>query len=210
MFSIDSSNLEEIKKARELGVEMVTTNPTSLEGKDVDQTIINIARMGFKYVNVEPAIDTRTKPVEFEKEAKRLFNLSQRKIVIKIPCTESGYKIGYNLKRELIPINMTLCFDVYQAITAMSINADFISPFLGRLEEKKFDYVNILNQMLSVINDKKSNTKIIAASIRNKTHVLDSALCGCHFITMPYKVLLSLMENQQSLDGIDKFLKSYK
>ncbi|MBI5731774.1 MAG: fructose-6-phosphate aldolase, partial [Candidatus Magasanikbacteria bacterium] len=134
---IDSANLEEIKIASSWGViDDVTTNPTLIakEGGGLEhlkQRILEICQTIDGPVSVE-AISLSTD--EMIKEAQE-FSSWHRNIAVKIPCLPEGLKAVVLLSKMKIKTNVTRVFSLTQVLLAAKAGADFISPFVGRLDD---------------------------------------------------------------------------
>ncbi len=206
---LDSAKIEEIKEAVSLGVICgVTTNPSLVakEGKDFPALVKEIAGIVKGPVSAE-VISTDT--AGMLEEALRLAALDEH-IVIKIPMTAEGLKAVHNLHRQGIKTNMTLVYSVNQAILAVRAGASYVSPFLGRLDDIGYDGMSLVKDIVTVFDIYHYNTQIIAASIRHPLHSVLAAKAGAHIATVPYKVLLQMIEHPMTKIGIDKFLTDWE
>ena len=209
-FFIDTANLEEIRKANELGLlDGVTTNPTLIarEGradfKDLLKEICNI---------VEGPVNAEVVSLDADgmiREAKDLAKLADN-IVIKIPLIEEGLKAVKALAAEGIKCNVTLCFSPIQALMAAKAGAAYISPFVGRLDDIGHRGMDLVEQIVTIYENYGYETEIIVASIRNPTHVLDAALMGADIATIPYNVMQQLIKHPLTDIGLRRFLEDWK
>jgi transaldolase len=208
-FFIDTANIEEIKKAGELGLlDGVTTNPSlvSKEGREFKELIIEICSIVNGPVSAE-VISTDAKGMI--KEAKALAKLADN-IVVKIPLIKEGLKAVKILSEEGIKTNVTLCFSAVQALMAAKAGADYVSPFVGRLDDIGHDGMEIVEQILGIYENYGYETEVIVASIRNPIHVLDAALMGADIATIPFKVMEQLIKHPLTDIGLEKFLADWK
>ena len=206
---IDTANIEEIKKANELGLlDGVTTNPSlvSKEGREFKELIIEICSIVNGPVSAE-VISTDAKGMI--KEAKALAKLADN-IVVKIPLIKEGLKAVKILSEEGIKTNVTLCFSAVQALMAAKAGANYISPFVGRLDDIGHDGMEIVEQILGIYENYGYETEVIVASIRNPIHVLDAALMGADIATIPFKVMEQLIKHPLTDIGLEKFLADWK
>jgi len=193
-FFIDTANLEEIRKANELGLlDGVTTNPTLVakEGRDFDELITEICTI------VDGPVSAEVISVEaagMVKEARQLAKLADN-IVVKIPMITEGIKATKILSKENINTNVTLVFSPLQALIAAKAGATFVSPFIGRLDDISSVGMGIVEDIVTIYENYGFETEVIVASIRNPVHVLDAALIGAHIATIPFKVLIQLTEH---------------
>ncbi len=208
-FFIDTANLDEIKKAVELGlIDGVTTNPTliSKEGKSPRKLIEEICRIVEGPVSVEAVSLDKDGMV---KEARELSKIAPN-IVIKIPLTEEGLKAVRILSQEGIKTNVTLCFSPTQALLAAKAGATYISPFVGRLDDISHIGMDLVRKILTIYRNYEFKTQVIVASIRHPIHVLEAALSGAHIATIPFRVLMQLVRHPLTDIGIERFLKDWE
>jgi len=205
---IDTANLEEIKKAAEMGVICgVTTNPTLIakEGRDFKTVITEITGIVDGPISAEVISLEAPKMVE---EAKELAKLHEN-IVIKLPMTIEGLKAVKQLSEMGIKTNVTLIFSSGQALLAARAGASFVSPFLGRLDDIGTVGMDLVADIAQIFAMHGLETEIIAASIRNPLHVTEAAKVGAHIATVPYKVIEQMTKHPLTDAGIASFLKDW-
>jgi transaldolase len=208
-FFIDTANIEEIKKANELGLlDGVTTNPSlvSKEGREFKELIVEICGIVKGPVSAEVISTESTGMI---KEARELAKLADN-IVVKIPLIKEGLKAVKTLSEEGIKTNVTLCFSPLQALMAAKAGADYVSPFVGRLDDISQVGMDMVSQIVTIYENYGFETEIIVASIRNPIHVLDAALMGADIATIPYNVMEQLIKHPLTDIGIEKFLADWK
>ena len=206
---LDSANCQEITDAVALGViSGVTTNPSLVakeEGKDFFTLVKMIARKVPGPVSAE--VIATTAP-EMIKEAKVLAELGSN-IIIKVPMTTEGLKAVNALRAQGIKTNVTLIYSVNQALLAAQAGATYVSPFVGRLDDISYDGIALLTDIVNVFRCYNFSTKIIAASIRHPLHTVEAAKAGADIATIPYKVLLQMIEHPLTKIGLDKFMADW-
>ncbi len=208
-FFIDTANLDEIKKAWELGViDGVTTNPSLIarEGKDPVQILKAICSIVKGPVNGEVIGITADVMI---KEAKELAKI-HKNIVVKIPMIEEGLKAVKKLSSIGIKTNVTLIFSANQALLAAKAGATYVSPFVGRLDDISHHGMDIVEEILDIYENYLFETEVIVASVRNPLHVLDAARMGAHIATIPYSVITQLIKHPLTEIGLEKFLKDWE
>lgn len=208
-FFIDTANIDEIKKAWELGViDGVTTNPSLIarEGRDPVQILKTICSIVKGPVNGE-VIGTSADVMI--KEAKELAKI-HKNIVIKIPMIEEGLKAVKKLSSMGIKTNVTLIFSANQALLAAKAGAAYVSPFVGRLDDISHHGMDIVEEILDIYDNYLFETEVIVASVRNPLHVLDAARMGAHIATIPYSVITQLIKHPLTEIGLEKFLKDWE
>ena len=210
-FFIDTANVEDIKKATDMGVICgVTTNPSLIakEGKVFEEVIAEIASI------VDGPISGEVKATTTDAEGMIAEGREIAKIhpnmVVKIPMTVEGLKAVKVLSSEGIKTNVTLIFSANQAILAANAGATYVSPFLGRLDDISQPGIELIRQIAEIFDIYGYETEIIAASIRNPIHVTDCALAGADIATIPYKVIEQMTKHPLTDQGIVKFQADYK
>ena len=210
-FFIDTANVDEIRKANEMGVIAgVTTNPSLIakEGRDYAETLKEIAAIVDGPISGE--VKATTEDAEGMIAEGRAIAAMHPNMVVKIPMTTEGLKAIKALSAEGIKTNCTLIFSANQALLAARAGATYVSPFLGRLDDISqpgIDLIRMICQMLDNYPD--INCQIIAASVRNPIHVTDCALAGADIATVPYKVIEQMTKHPLTDQGIEKFKKDY-
>ena len=206
---IDTANVEEIKKANEMGIICgVTTNPSLIakEGRDFKEVVKEIAEIVDGPISAEVISLDADKMVE---EALELVKI-HKNIVIKIPMTSEGLKAVKILSIKGIKTNVTLIFSATQALLAARAGASYVSPFVGRLDDIGQDGISLIRDIAEIFDIHGIETEIIAASIRSGIHVINAALAGSNIATVPYNVIMSMTKHPLTDSGIDKFLKDWE
>ena len=189
-FFVDTANVEEIRKANDMGIICgVTTNPSLIakEGRDFNQVIAEIASIVDGPISGEVKATT-TDAEGMIKEGREIAAIHPN-MVVKIPMTVEGLKAVKVLHAEGIKTNVTLIFSAAQALLAARAGATYVSPFLGRLDDISMPGIDLINEITEIFMMHDIQTEIIAASIRNPIHVIDCAKAGADIATVPYKVL---------------------
>ena len=210
-FFVDTANVEDIKKANDMGVICgVTTNPSLIakEGRNFNEVIAEIASI------VDGPISGEVKATTVDAEGMIAEGREIAKIhpnmVVKIPMTVEGLKAVKVLNSEGIKTNVTLVFSANQALLAARAGATYVSPFLGRLDDISQPGIDLIRQIAEIFEVAGLDTQIIAASIRNPIHVTDCALAGADIATVPYKLIEQMTKHPLTDQGIEKFQKDYK
>jgi len=207
---LDTANIEEIKKANDMGVICgVTTNPSLIakEGRDVYEVVQEIASIVDGPISGEVKATT-TDAEGMIAEGREIAKL-HKNMVVKIPMTIEGLKACKVLSSEGIKVNMTLIFTANQALLCARAGAAFVSPFLGRLDDISVRGTDLISEVAEIFNIHNIQTEIIAASVRHPIHVTDCALAGADIATVPYKVIEQMTHHPLTDAGIEKFQKDY-
>ena len=209
-FFIDTANVDEIRKANDMGIICgVTTNPSLIakEGRDFNEVIREITSI------VDGAISGEVKATTTDaegiiKEAREIAQIHPN-MVVKIPMTDEGLKAVKVLSRDGIKTNVTLVFNATQALFAAKAGATYLSPFLGRLDDISTPGIDLIRTISDIFHIHGIETEIICASVRNPIHIVDCALAGADIATVPYKVIEQCIKHPLTDAGIEKFKKDY-
>ena len=210
-FFVDTANVEDIKKANDMGVICgVTTNPSLIakEGRNFAEVIKEITDI----VDGPISGEVKATTVDAEgmiKEGREIAAIHPN-MVVKIPMTVEGLKAVKVLHAEGIKTNVTLVFTSAQALLAARAGASYVSPFLGRLDDISMPGIDLIYDITEIFQMHTIETEIIAASVRNPIHVIDCAKAGADIATVPYKVLEQMTKHPLTDQGIAKFQADYK
>ena len=202
-FFIDTANVDDIRKANDMGVICgVTTNPSLIakEGRDFNEVIKEIASI----VDGPISGEVKATTVDAEgmiKEGREIAAIHPN-MVVKIPMTVEGLKA--------VKTNVTLVFSANQALLAAEAGATYVSPFLGRLDDISQPGIDLIETIAEIFSIYGYETEIIAASVRNPIHVTDCALAGADIATVPYKVIEQMTMHPLTAQGIEKFQADYR
>ena len=210
-FFIDTANVDDIRKANDMGVICgVTTNPSLIakEGRDFNEVIKEITSI----VDGPISGEVKATTVDAEgmiKEGREIAKIHPN-MVVKIPMTVEGLKAVKVLAKEGIKTNVTLIFSANQALLAAEAGATYVSPFLGRLDDISQPGIDLIQTIAEIFDIYGYETEIIAASVRNPIHVTDCALAGADIATVPYKVIEQMTKHPLTDQGIEKFQADYR
>ncbi|MCI8960503.1 MAG: fructose-6-phosphate aldolase [Lachnospiraceae bacterium] len=210
-FFVDTANVEEIRKANDMGVICgVTTNPSLIakEGRNFNEVIAEIASIVDGPISGEVKATT-TDAAGMIEEGRRIAAIHPN-MVVKIPMTIEGLKATRVLASENISTNVTLVFTAAQALLAARAGATYVSPFLGRLDDVSTPGIDLIRDIAEIFGLHDIHTRIIAASIRNPIHVIDCAKAGADIATVPYKVIEQMTKHPLTDVGIARFQADYK
>ena len=209
-FFIDTANVEDIRKANDMGIICgVTTNPSLIakEGRDFNEVIKEIASIVDGPISGEVKATT-TDAEGMIKEGREIAAIHPN-MIVKIPMTTEGLKAVKVLNAEGIKTNVTLVFTSNQALLAARAGATYVSPFLGRLDDISVCGTDLIREIVEIFQVAGIDTEIIAASVRHPMHVTECALAGADIATVPYKVLEQMTKHPLTDQGIEKFQKDY-
>lgn len=208
---LDTADLDEIRRAADAGlIDGITTNPSlmlkSSGERDPRDHFLEICELVQGPVSAEVVAVDRDTMIE---EGKRLASIHDH-IVVKVPLTEDGLRACRALRSEGIRVNVTLCFSASQALLAAKAGADFISPFIGRVDDISGEGMELIAQIRRIYDNYGIGTAILAASIRHPLHVVESMMIGADCATMPPKVLYQLLKHPLTDAGLERFVADWK
>jgi transaldolase len=213
-FFIDTASLDEIRAANELGVlDGVTTNPsliakivkdpTNFTYSDFKEHIAKICEIVDGPVSAEV---TSLKADEMIVQGEDLAAI-HKNVVVKCPLTVDGLKAIRHFSQNGIKTNATLVFSPTQALLAAKAGADFVSPFVGRLDDVSTSGMDLVRQIVTIYDNYGYLTEVIVASVRNPLHVVESAMAGADIATIPYSVIKQLANHPLTDSGLKKFME---
>jgi len=212
-FFIDTANLAQIKEAHALGIlDGVTTNPSlmakeGIKGEDaVMKHYLTICDLVDGDVSAEVVSVNYDEIVE---EGKRLADIHPN-IVVKVPMIKDGIKALKYFSDNGIRTNCTLVFSAGQAILAAKAGANYVSPFIGRIDDSNWDGMVLIEQLSNIFGIQGYKTEILAASIRSPLHIVKAAEAGADVCTCPLESILGLLKHPLTDIGLAKFMEDAK
>lgn len=211
-FFIDTANLNDIKEANELGIlDGVTTNPSlmakeGITGKEnIIQHYLDICKI------VDGPVSAEVISTDFEgmiSEGKELAALHPN-IVVKVPMIDEGIKAIKWFSSNGVKTNCTLIFSAGQALLAAKAGANYVSPFLGRLDDISFNGLDLIAQIRQIYDNYAFDTEILAASVRHPMHIIHCAEIGSDVATCPLKAIKALTKHPLTDKGLAQFLADH-
>ena len=208
-FFVDTADIKEIEELIPTGfVDGVTTNPSLIakNGDDMAKTIKAICSI------VPGPVSAEVTATDFDtmlQEGEYLASLAKN-VAVKVPLTPNGLKTCKTLREKNIMVNVTLCFTAAQALLAAKAGASFISPFVGRLDDKGHTGMEVVDEIRTIYDNYDFDTEIIVASIRTPLHVRDSALMGADIATIPFDVFNKIVQHPLTDIGLKSFLADWE
>ncbi len=206
---IDSANPDDILKAYETGlVDGVTTNPSlaAKAGIDYKEAVDKI----LSFVKGPVSLEVLSTDYEDMVDEGKMLARMGKQVVVKIPMTVDGIKATKTLKQLGIGVNMTLVFSANQALLAAKAGAEFVSPFVGRLDDNGQIGMDLITEIMEIFVNYNIKTKILVASIRHPLHVQEASMIGADVATIPPEVFWKLFEHPMTKSGIEKFMNDFQ
>ncbi len=208
-FFLDTANVAEIREGYAWGVvDGVTTNPSLVakEERPFREVIEEICAIVPGPVSAESVSLDAEGMVE---EARELSSWAEN-IVVKIPMVPEGMKAVKICAREGIKTNVTLCFQPAQGLIAAKAGATYVSPFVGRLDDRGQDGIQVVEDMVHIFSNYGYPAQVITASVRHPMHVVRAALVGSHVATIPFAIMKQLFGHPLTDLGIQSFLADWE
>jgi transaldolase len=204
---LDSADIKEIKEVMQLGfITGLTTTPTFMARHgitDVDGAIVELSKI-VPVLQIE-ALGNTADDIVKEAYRQEALGLDRKKTVYKIPISMEGVKACKRLTDEGFLVNIHLVYTLQQAYMAMQAGATYVCPLVGRLQDEGHDAVTLVEQCVEAVNYYGYNTKIMFSSVRHSEHVRNAINVGVHTITVPWKVMKQLTENNFTTVGTRQF-----
>lgn len=212
-FFIDTANLEQIKEAQNLGIlDGVTTNPSLMAKEGITGQQRILAHYKAICDIVQGDVSAEVIATDYEgmiREGEALAEIDPQ-IVVKIPMITSGLRAIKHLSAQGIKTNCTLVFSSGQALLAAKAGATYVSPFIGRLDDIGVDGLQLIQDIRLIFDNYQYATQILAASVRNSTHITECAKIGADVVTAPLSAITGLLKHPLTDIGLEKFLSDYK
>tara|TARA_B100001115_G_scaffold184965_1_gene190224 strand:- start:2962 stop:3624 length:663 start_codon:yes stop_codon:yes gene_type:complete len=207
---LDTAEVEEVREIASWGIlDGVTTNPSLIKksGRDFKKVIKEIAEICDGPISAEVTAMDAKGMIE---EGIELKDALPKNVIIKVPCTPEGLIATKELSSMGIGVNVTLIFNASQALMAAKAGAMYVSPFVGRLDDIGHEGIDLISQIMQIWSGyPEIKTKVLAASIRHPTHVLQCLQLGTHTATMPTNIFRQLMKHPLTDSGIERFLSDW-
>ena len=206
---LDGSDIDKIRKFSALGlIDGITTNPSiiSKSGKDMIEVVSELADI------VSGSVSAEVSALDSEKMVEEGLKLSEiaKNVTVKLPITWDGLGACNALSKKGISVNMTLCFSVSQALLAAKAGAEYVSPFIGRLDDLNLEGVDLISDIKLVYSNYNFPTKILAASIRTINHVKQCARHGADVATIPIDIFEKLVKHPLTDSGLSQFTADWE
>jgi len=207
---LDTANIDQIRQAAKLGIiSGVTTNPSLMSKEapsDYQTAIKEICSVIPGPVSAEVVVEEVKSMIE---QARQISTWAPN-IAVKIPATTAGLEVTSALARDGIKVNFTLCFSLNQALLGALAGATYVSPFVGRLDDIGHDGMQLVKDIVDVFKYYELPTQVIAASIRHPQHCVAAAKAGAHIATIPYNVLIQMIQHPLTDIGVARFLSDWQ
>jgi transaldolase len=207
---LDTTNIQTIHKARRFGLlSGVTTNPSLIaqSRRDFEEVLEDLLHHQEGPVTAQVVAEEASEMVQ---QGQSLYSLSNR-LIIKVPLTKNGLEAVHLLSRQGIPTMATTIYHPRQALMAALAGADYIAPYLGRLEKAGGDPEAMLKTTMHLFQTYRIKTKILGASLYNVEQVLQCAEAGIYGVTVKDELFDKLIESDPlTVKGVEQFAHDWK
>ena len=147
---------------------------------------------------------------EMYREAKRLYEKFGDVCTVKVPCTREGLAVCKSLSDQNIRVNVTLIFCAAQAVLAAKAGAEYVSPFVGRLDDQSVAGLEVVRSITGLYQIHGIRTQVLSASIRSVQRAVRSWYNGARVVTMPPKVFDQMYDHILTDKGMEIFDNDWK
>ena len=211
-YLLDTANVEDIRKAYEsYPIDGVTTNPTIISREKTDY--VTLLRQIREILGKDGMFHIQTTKVDTEnivKEAIALKDFINGNLFIKIPTFEPGLKAIKILKKMGFKITATAIFTQQQALIAARAGADYVAPYVNRLDNISSDGVGVVADITNLIRNFNLEAKVLAASFKNVEQVHRISMVGAHAVTVQPDLLTSMIYHPLTDAAIIDFAKDWR
>ncbi|MFL2079422.1 fructose-6-phosphate aldolase [Marinilactibacillus psychrotolerans] len=205
---IDTANIEKIKDyLTYLPVDGVTTNPSILK-KEGSIEFVNHMKEIRSLIGKEKSLHIQTIAEDYEgmiKDARKIVDLIDREVYIKIPVSKDGLAAIKTLKAEGFNITATAIYSEIQALLATELEADYLAPYVNRMSNLNTDPYKVISNISRNISATNSDTCILAASFKNVGQVLKAVQSGSTHVTVGINVIDAFLANANITKAVNDF-----
>ena len=206
---LDSADLKEIETGMKLGfLAGLTTTPTFMHREgvtDLDGMIVKLSKI-VSVLQIE-ALGSTADEIVKDAERQLALGLDPTRTVFKIPVSLEGVKACKALRDRGMMVNVHLVYTIQQAYMAMAAGANYVCVLAGRMQDQGYDALKLIRECVDMVNYYGSDAKVMFSSVRNTEHVRNAIEMGCHTITVPWKILKTLTENNFTTVGTQQFFE---
>lgn len=204
---LDTADLQKIAEINEyLPVCGVTTNPSIMagSGKGVNYVLPAIVEvLGDDTLLFVQALSTTVDGII--EEAQKLHAMPYKNIIVKIPATPIGLAAIKKLQTTNIRTLATAIYTVQQGFFAAINGADFMSPYLNRIDTLNNDGVAVCADIQHLLNAHELQTILTPASFKTTQQAMDVLATGCGAITLPVDIIEQMVNFPAVQPAVKKF-----
>lgn len=211
-FMLDTANLEEIKKFKEIvPLAGVTSNPSIIK-KEGSISFFNHMKEIREIIGKECSLHVQVVAQDYEgmmRDAETILRKIDDQVFIKVPVSAEGMKVIKELKAKKVNVTATAIYTKFQAYMAIAAGADYIAPYFNRMQNLNIDPRECITEIAREIARTNSNTKVLAASFKNVEQVNVAIESGAKSATMGVDIIESALAMPSIQKAIDDFTKDW-
>lgn len=209
IYLADTAKLEEIKELFEyLPMEGVTTNPSIVKSAEKPLSVIvpELQKcIGDKMLHFQVVSEKAEDILREAKHYRDYFDLKDN-YYVKIPVTKEGFKAIKMVKDAGLKVTATAIFTQQQALLAAKAGADFVAPYVNRLDNISSHGIDVVDDIVKAFKVNNIPSKVLAASFKNVDQVYRVSMVGCHAVTASYDVLMAIASHPMTDKSVEDFL----
>ena len=211
LYILDTANLEDIKHCNEFyPLAGVTTNPSIISKENTEfWSLVNEIRSVIGPDKMIFVQTVQTKAEDIVKEAELLRDRLGDPFYVKIPIGEEGLKATMELKKRGIGVLMTAIFTSAQALVAAKAGADFVAPYVNRLDNIIGDGTGVVAEIVNQFDMFGLPCQVLAASFKNAQQVDRCASVGCHSVTVSADILKACISHPMTDAAVAGFERDW-
>ncbi|MEM9945357.1 MAG: transaldolase family protein [Cyanobacteria bacterium P01_D01_bin.36] len=186
----------------------VTCNPTILQkaGVPCELTALkSLTRHALSFDMKEVHLQAWGETVEDLFEVGRALGRIDRRVLVKLPATQSGTTAAKLLVKDGIPVTLTAVYSIHQVLIAAALGASYVAPYLGRMNDAGQDGLANVAKMQQILNNVRSETRILTASIRNIEDISTLAAQGVDTFTFSSAIAAAFFAVPATIDATAAF-----
>lgn len=209
---IDDANIDQIKEIYQYyPIDGVTTNPTILaKCKRAPYEVLKEIR---EFIGADTDLHVQVIAGTVEgmmEDAHRIQKELGRNTLVKIPSVPAGFKAMQMLKAEGARVTATAVYTPMQAYLAAKSGADYVAPYINRIDNMGFDGVQAAKEIQDIFRNNGYKTQILAASFKNSLQVLKLCEYGIGAATVSPDGIRAFVKNVEIGAAVETFVKDFE
>ena len=209
---IDDANIEKIKAIYQyFPCDGVTTNPSiiSRTGKNPYEVLKEIREFIGEETPLHVQVISETAE-EMVKEGRKIVSVLGKNTYVKIPTVNEGIKAIKQLSSEGYFVTATAIYTPMQAYLAAKAGANYVAPYLNRIDNLGANGVETVKKIQNVIDNNKFNTQLLVASFKNNQQIIDVCEYGVGAATIAPDMIEKFVENANVTFAVNAFKKDFE
>jgi fructose-6-phosphate aldolase 2 len=212
IYMLDTANLDAIKRAQDLyPLRGVTTNPTIIAKEN--REFIGLLKDIRNIIGADGMLHVQVLGTTAEKMIEEAEHLQEKvggNLYIKIPVLQQGIKAIKLLKKQGFKITATAIFTAQQALMAGVSGADFVAPYVNRIDNISGNGVEVVKNIIDQIKIYNLDCKVLAASFKNVQQIHEISKIGAHSVTVNPEIMDKMLDHPLTDWSVSEFIKDWK